>query len=187
MAYVKARNQLKREVRKAKRNLEKTVAKEAKANPKGFWKFVNSKLSSGTSIGELEDEHGSLTSDDKERAEILSKFFTSTFTVENLDELPTAGQETYASILEDMEVEQCEVRKLLLDLNPYKAAGIDGIHPRILKETAEILAAPLASLFKKSLDTGEIPEDWKSANITPIHKKGPRKWHRTIGLSALPR
>ena len=33
---------------------------------------------------------------------------------------------------------------------------------------------PLAHIFQQSLDTGEVPEDWRTANITPIHKKGDR-------------
>jgi len=36
----------------------------------------------------------------------------------------------------------------------------------------EPICIPLSILFSKSLDSGTLPEDWKSAHITPIHKKG---------------
>ena len=36
------------------------------------------------------------------------------------------------------------------------------------------MSIPLAHIFQQSLNTGEVPEDWRSANITPIHKKGDR-------------
>ena len=29
-------------------------------------------------------------------------------------------------------------------------------------------------IFQSSLDQGQLPQDWKSANITPIYKKGNR-------------
>ena len=44
LLYAQTKNQLKRMGRKAKKNLEKQVAKQAKATPKGFWKYVNNKL-----------------------------------------------------------------------------------------------------------------------------------------------
>ena len=38
------------------------------------------------------------------------------------------------------------------------------------------LVAPMmiVRIFKKSYDDGEVPEDWKTANISPVVKKGKR-------------
>ena len=48
-----------------------------------------------------------------------------------------------------------------------KATGPDGISARTLKETADVVASPLCSIFNQSL--------WFStANVTPIYKKGDR-------------
>ncbi|CAL4240636.1 unnamed protein product, partial [Meganyctiphanes norvegica] len=33
---------------------------------------------------------------------------------------------------------------------------------------------PLKIIFNRSLGNGECPDDWRSANVTPIHKKGDR-------------
>ena len=57
-------------------------------------------------------------------------------------------------------------------IEPNKAAGPDGIPPRLLKETAYQMAPLLTFIFQTSLDQGQLPQDWKSANITPIYKKG---------------
>ena len=43
-----------------------------------------------------------------------------------------------------------------------------------MKETASTIAPALTAIFKKSLDTEEVPEDWRTANVTPIFKKGTR-------------
>ena len=49
---------------------------------------------------------------------------------------------------------------------------MDGKSSRLLKLTAPGVARSLTQLFNYSLKTGEIPSEWKSANITPVLKKG---------------
>ena len=53
--------------------------------------------------------------------------------------------------------------------------GPDAIHPRVLREMADIIARPLSIIFEKSWRTGDVPEDWRKANVTPIYKKGLRE------------
>ena len=42
---------------------------------------------------------------------------------------------------------------------------------RLLKELAQPLALPLSDLFNMSLSSGSVPNIWKKANVSPIHKK----------------
>ena len=49
------------------------------------------------------------------------------------------------------------------------------LNPRILRALEDKLARPLTHIFNNSVETGIIPEDWKSANVTAIHKKGSRQ------------
>ena len=60
---------------------------------------------------------------------------------------------------------------MLLNVNPNKSPGPDGIHPKALKELAEILA-PLTIIFNTSIQTGIIPDLWKIGNIIALLKKG---------------
>ena len=66
------------------------------------------------------------------------------------------------------------MHNLLKSLNSHKTPGPDQISPRVLKEMANVIAPILTVIFRKSYDSGIIPEDWKTANITPVFKKGKR-------------
>ncbi len=51
------------------------------------------------------------------------------------------------------------------------------------------MAKPLEILFNKSIRTGEIPEDWRKANVTPIFKKGTKGDpgnYRPVSLTSVP-
>ncbi len=67
------------------------------------------------------------------------------------------------------------VRDLLLQLDRPKSMGPDEIHPRVLRELAEAIAEPLSVVYQRSLLTGEVPEDWRLAGVTPIYQKGCRE------------
>ena len=65
-----------------------------------------------------------------------------------------------------------EVYKVLSTLNPSKSPGPDGVTSRLLKDLALELAGQLTCLFNKSLASGQFPNKWKDANLTPVHKSG---------------
>ena len=53
-----------------------------------------------------------------------------------------------------MEFREGEVAKKLEIFNPGKSKGPDNVHPRVLKETHDVISKPLTAIFNKSLTTG---------------------------------
>ena len=64
--------------------------------------------------------------------------------------------------------------------------GPDGMHPRVLRELADVIAEPLSIIFERSWRTREVPEYWRKATVTPIFKKGKKEDPGTTGRSASP-
>ena len=107
-------------------------------------------------------------------ANIMNNYFSSVFTIEQLNNVPQLGHYE-GNILDTFNFSIEEVQEKLQHLNIYKSTGPAMLHPRILLALEEKLARPLPHIFNNSVETGIIPEDWKSANVTAIHKKGSRQ------------
>ena len=78
--------------------------------------------------------------------------------------------------------------KLIKPLNINKAFGSDNISVRVLTICAEEIAPILKILFTQSFNSGELPDDWLTANITPVFKKGDESNssnYRPISLTSL--
>ncbi|GAB0207602.1 mitochondrial enolase superfamily member 1 [Grus japonensis] len=86
-------------------------------------------------------------------------------------------------------IQEEAVHDLLCHLDTHKSMGLDGIHLRVLRELAEELAKPLSIIYQQSWLTGEVPDDWRLANVTPIYKKGPKEDpgnYRPVSLTSVP-
>jgi len=46
------------------------------------------------------------------------------------------------------------------------------MHPRVLRELADVVAKSLSMKFESLRQSGEDPGDWKKGNIVPVFKKG---------------
>ena len=64
------------------------------------------------------------------------------------------------------------ILKIMKNLKIKNCEGFDRIPLRILNEGAERLVHPLADLFKLIYEQKSIPEQWKTAKIIPLLKKG---------------
>ena len=189
--YVKRRNAANKKVRAAKRDFERNLCKRVKKNPKAFYMYVNNKTKCRSRISKLKSEKGTVITDNQEMSDVLNDFFQSVFVKEEdkyliwfndfmhciygnevNEPFDLTGHFDENKILDDIFFSPIDIKKLLLAVNPNKSMGPDEVHPRVLKESAEIIYLPLFCILRQSLDQCKLPDIWKRANITPIHKKG---------------
>ena len=68
-----------------------------------------------------------------------------------------------------------------MKLNMYKSMGPDDIHPRVLREMADVVAEPLSIIFENSWLSGEVPVTGKRETFLPFLRKGERRTQGTTG------
>ena len=69
-------------------------------------------------------------------------------------------------------VSRHEVGQQLKSVKRNKATELDDLPPGLIKDSAELISAPLAHLINLSLKTSIFPTDWKTAKVIPTHKSG---------------
>jgi len=59
----------------------------------------------------------------------------------------------------------------------------------VLRELADVIAEPLSIIFERSWRTGEVPKDWRKANVTLVFKKGKKEYpgnYRPVSVTSIP-
>jgi len=89
--------------------------------------------------------------------------------------------------LNDFEFKEEDIKDAIDDLDENSSAGPDGIPAIFLKKTKEVISKPLTIILRRSLDEGRIPDIFKLAYVTPIHKGGSRQkpgQYRPVSLTS---
>jgi hypothetical protein len=94
----------------------------------------------------------------------------------------------FANNIRPIIIDQKGLEKQLTNINPSKTSGPDNIPNQILKECAIHLAPILKTILQCSFDTGELPKEWRDANISCIFKKGDKHLpenYRPVSLTSV--
>ena len=182
------RREIKADVRKQHDLYVNNLVGDVKANPRDFYRYINSQKKDTQGIPPLKRKNGKgVAQSDLEKAEEFNSQFTDVFSKNEHTQVPLLDRS--APFMNDIAVSKDGVIKLLKGLNPSKALGPDELHPRVLKELATELGPVLAHLFQQSIVTGEIPKEWSLANICPLFKKSDRSLacnYRPVSLTCVP-
>ena len=112
-------------------------------------------------------------------ADILSKQYTSVFSIpkpeykvqDPITFFSNTTPEQYTT-LTDITFTPDDVEQALGELKPTSASGPRGWSAFLLHTYKGTLAAPLHTMWRRSLDTGDMPEGINLAFISPIFKGG---------------
>ena len=182
------RREIKADVRKQHDLYVNNLVGDVKANPRDFYRYINSQTKDTQGIPPLKRKNGKrVAQSDLEKAEEFNGQFTDVFSKNEHTQVPLLDRS--APFMNDIAVSKDGVIKLLKGLNPSKALGPDELHPRVLKELAIELGPVFDHLFQQSIDTGEIPKEWSLANICPLFKKSDRSLacnYRPVSLTCVP-
>ena len=158
------------------------------SNNKRFWSLVKQLRKNHQSVATLCVENELKTSPSS-KADVLhhiTQQFYSVFTRENND-IPLVSFLKYPNMA-NIEFTVQGIVKLLQKLKAAKSAGPDNIPTRILKEYALYIAPVLQLIYTQSYQTGILPNDWLTANIVPVYKKGDKSNpvnYRPISLTSV--
>ncbi|TRZ18145.1 hypothetical protein HGM15179_008964 [Zosterops borbonicus] len=186
-----AARECRKKIREAKAQFELKMATSVKDNKKCFYKYINGKRKGKANFWSLLDKEGNLVTAD-EKAEVLNAFFVSVFSGKTTclqDNCPPGLVDGVREQNGPSIIQEEAVREQLRCLDTHKSMGPDGIHPRVMRELADELAKPPSIIYNQSWLTGEVPEDWKLANVIPIHKKGGKEDpsnYRPVSLTSVP-
>ena len=170
---------------------EHRLAQNIKDDRKSFFAYARSKTKSRVQVGPLQDSRGQAVKEAGAMAEVFNQQFSSVFTSEDVANIPSP-ENTFKREVTDrlvhIEIGVDAVKSRLEKLREDKSPGDDDLSLRLLKMISEEIAQPVAILFNQSVNEGDVPLDWRSANVTPIFKKGCRNQpenYRPVSLTSL--
>jgi hypothetical protein len=165
------RNSLKNLINHKYKEYINNTAEGLTENPKRFWTLLKDRTKSKTGPSMLVKD-GAEETDTEKMCQTFNNYFSSVFNDKQYDIPDIAKTEDPA--LNCITFTKHDITKELNNLNTSKAPGPDGVSTRVLKECRTELAEPIKNLFNQSVETSTLPNEWKTANVVPIHKKGPK-------------
>ncbi|KAI8482827.1 hypothetical protein Bbelb_394890 [Branchiostoma belcheri] len=178
--YRALRNQTTSLIRNEKRSHFAKAVSEAKGDQSLMWKIINTFTGRSKSKGRVQKlvrADNTSTSDPNQMTHEFNEYFSSCAS-RLTDGMPDSQEDPLQNIPDPTTkfsfecVEESVVMNELQRLKTKKATGLDKIPAKLLKDSSPVIAKPLTHIFNLSLASGEVPSEWKEAQISPVHKSG---------------
>ena len=172
--------------RKSHDNYVQDLITSDKSNKK-LWSYVKSQRKEKTGISDL-NVNNKVIQDPKQKADLFNEQFSKVFSDPNQPSESAPKRNVNPNVINNIQVSKNGVLKLLQGINENKATGPDDIPGKFLKICSYELPEIYTILFQTSLNSGTIPDDWKTANIFPLFKKGNKnnvENYRPISLTCI--
>lgn len=186
MEWRKLRNQVKREVEKAKITYHANRIRDLQKTDPRKWHQQIKKVTNSSTCELRLDVPGIDDGDDKGIANAINSMFANVSA--HVPPLDTSQLPAYQPAQEPPpSLYPWEVYTELQNVNPNKAGGPDGIPSKLIKEFAYEFSVPFADIINCSLREGIVPTQWKKAIVVPIPKQNPPRLDklRPISLTSI--
>lgn len=186
--YRKSRNNVTKLIKKKKRDFVKIKLTENIGNSKELWKTLKklglpSKKEGQTKI--CLGKEGNISFDNKTNCETFKDFYAN-LAADLVKKLPFPTNRFGTNSVKDYyrhlnlenknftlkTISEEQILKLLQEINPSKAVGLDNLGGKFLKEGASELARPISQLINLSITSSIFPNQCKIAKLKPLYKKG---------------
>ena len=172
------------------RNEKKIVGRILK-NPKVLYSYVKKENGKSNEIGPFkEGDKYKYIYNNEEICKMLKNQYKSQFSIprinRNNDEIDFQSDDNNND-LTDITITEQDIQDAIKEMDENSSAGPDDIPALFLIKTKETISTPLKILLRKSLDESIIPDAYKLANITPIHKGGSKtkpEQYRPVSLTS---
>lgn len=170
----------------AKNSYFSSLGKKLVEDTKQFWRYVRLNGKENTSVPPLKCSHA-IVDDDASKVDIFSTYFSSVFR-QSYSRVVNTVFSTEAEEMPEVTFSVSGIQKLLENVKPEKACGPDDIPAAIIRNCSATLSLYFHCLFRKCLFESALPDDWKLARVTPIHKNGPKndvENYRPVSLTSI--
>ena len=158
-----------------------------KQPPKTYWKILKTFVN-GTKIPliPLLLVGNQPVTDFLVKANLFNDYFSQQCTtVDNDSSIPPNITCATEQKLSTLEFSTDDIVKIIKSLDPNKAHGHEEISIRMIKLCATSIAKPFSILFRNCFESQCFPNEWKKANIVPVHKNNDKqliKNYRPVSL-----
>ena len=186
LQYNLIKKESQQQCRRAYNNYIYNLAGQGRSVSKKLWSFIKSQRNDHCGVATLQDD-GIVFSDPQGKADLINEAFTTVFTSEDTSTVPVLDGTPYPE-MPPIDISTEGIIHLLENLDTSKAPGPDKVPTRLLKELAFEFGPILSVIYKASLEQGQLPHDWKNANVVPIYKKDDRSCplnYRPVSLTCI--
>ena len=181
LAFKQCRNSVNTEIKQTKELYYKNVLYANEGDSRQTWRIINELTSRKTTncVKEIKD-NGKAICDSQELADTFNSHFSS-IGPKLASEISSDNNYCPSHLkyitrtdsrFELRETNCSKVFSLLSKLCKSKATGLDLISARLLRESADLIAGSLCSIFNSSIKSGVFPQEWKCAKVIPLFKQG---------------
>ena len=168
---------------------ERKIVDRIKTNPKVLYSYMKRENGRKREIGPFKEDEKYIYNNEEICSMLLQEFksqFSDPRMNPNIEEC-NFYDDINENDLTEVTITDIDIQNAINEMDENSSAGPDDVPALFLIKTKGSISTPLRILLRKSLDEGVIPDIYKSANITPIHKGGVKtkpEQYRPVSLTS---